>query len=260
VLFNLLIYDYMQAKQTKIENILPHVVFGFNKEWEAFNWYETCVKEATYGLKGGSKKWDLGDIPPEVLTIINQHEYKQDILAAIRLLLKKFIQNPEHSQAIQQTIEKAQKRWDKINGQYFLLLSRMLNVPISEFEKEYYAFFTFGMRCPFHKNTFMFSRFNDFSNTVTHEIMHIEFLKKYTDHCRAKGLSEMQISHLKEILTVLLNEDMKKLLYHSDYGYEKHIAIRKKILKLYQQNKKNKKQFINFLDKAIELMRLQKFT
>lgn len=249
----------MQAKQTKIENIVPHIVFGFDKEWEVFNWYETCVKEVTYGLKEGSKKWDLGDIPPEVLEIINQYKSKQEILVAIKMLLEKFIQNPEFSQVIQQTIERAQRRWNKINNQYFLLLSRMLNVPISEFEKEYYAFFTFGRRCPFHKNKFMFSRFNDFSNTAAHEIMHIEFLKKYTDHCREKGLSEIQISHLKEILTVLLNEDMKDLLYHPDYGYEKHIAIRKKILKLYQQNKKNKKQFIDFLNKAIELMKIQKF-
>ena len=39
--------------------------------------------------------------------------------------------------------------------------------------------------------------------------MHIEFLKKYHKYCLSKGLTETQVQHLKEILTVLLNEDMK---------------------------------------------------
>jgi hypothetical protein len=105
----------------------------------------------------------------------------------------------------------------------------------------------------------MFSQFNDFSNSAAHEIMHIEFLKRYSEYCLEKGLSKLQLSHLKEILTVLLNVDAPALLYHPDFGYEKHKEIRLQTKELYIQKKELGQNFIHFLDKVINSVKNTNF-
>jgi len=237
---------------------LPNIIFGFDENWELQNWYDTCTKEATYGLSSGNK-WGLGNIPPDVPKIIAKAKSTEDALNKAKIILVEFLKTSEASHQIQETSERAQKRWNKIASEYFLRLSKMLDVPIKDFEKKYYAFFTFSRRCPFSKGKFMFNQFNDFSNNAAHEIMHIEFLKKYEQYCLKGGLSELQVSHLKEILTALLNEDMGDLLYHPDYGYEKHRKIRPRILELYREHKKSDKSFTIFLDKTIDIVKNLRF-
>lgn len=235
--------------------LLPEIIFGFDKQRELKNWYETFTKIAQYGLGNGSNKWNVGDIPQEVQTIVVSSDSEKQIFKKIEILLNEFIKRPESMQIIQQATDRAKKRWNKVSMQYFTALSKMLDIPIENFEKKYYVFFTFGSRCPFGNNWFMFSKFNDFSNAAAHEIMHVEFLKKYKNHCLNNGLSNEQLSHFKEILTVLLNADMANILYHPDYGYEKHKIIRQEILELYQKVKKQNGNFILFLDKAINLVK-----
>lgn len=232
----------------------PEVEFGFDPEWELHNWYQTCAQKVTYGINNGADKWGLGDIPAEVAEIVLQEPSKENAIGKIRPIFTRFIQTSEASEKIKQITERAKKRWNKVAERYFTILSRMIEVPMQEFEKKYFAFFTFSRRCPFHNNKFMFSQFNDFSNSAAHEIMHIEFLKKYARYCLDKGLSELQLSHLKEILTVLLNVETLDLLYHPDYGYEKHKELRSRTVELYKQKKSGKK-FIYFLDKVIDLVR-----
>src|SRR3989344_2610065 len=155
------------------EIFLPNIIFGFDENWELQNWYDTCTKEATYGLSSGNK-WGLGNIPPDVPKIIAKAKSTEDALNKAKIILVEFLKTSEASHQIQETSERAQKRWNKIASEYFLRLSKMLDVPIKDFEKKYYAFFTFSRRCPFSKGKFMFNQFNDFSNNAAHEIMHIE--------------------------------------------------------------------------------------
>ncbi len=247
---------YMKKKYNKFQKkYFPNIVFGFNKEWELRNWYDSCTKNITYDPHGG-KKWDLGGIPQEIEEILEKENCSiEDIKIKIEKIFNKFIKKPRALYIIKDITKRAEKRWKEAGKECLNALSKMLDIPIKEFEKNYRAYFTFGKRIPFYENRFMFSQFSDFPNTASHEIMHIEFLKKYKNYCLDKGLTEKQISHLKEILTVLLNEDLSDILYLTDRGYDSHKELRKEVLKLYKKHKKLRKNFIAFLDKLIKLLK-----
>ncbi|HNW96751.1 MAG TPA: hypothetical protein PKL20_02835 [Candidatus Paceibacterota bacterium] len=242
-------------------SFLPKVIFGFSESWEIRNWYETCIKESRFGISTGSNKWDLGDMPLEVAQIIEKEKgiEQEKMLDKIKPVFSEFIQRQEIIELKLKCINNAEKNWHRIASDYFAALSKMLNISINDFKKEYYAYFTFSKRCPFGEDRFMFNRFLDISNIAAHEIMHIEFLRKYKDYCKNKGLSDIKIDHLKEILSVLLNEDMKNILFRPDGGYPKHQEIRSKILEIYQKNKKENKKFIQFLDEAIDVVKEASF-
>mgnify|MGYP001591330265 CR=1 FL=1 len=235
---------------------LPVIIFGFNKDWELRNWYDSCTKKITYDALG-NKKWDLGGIPQEIKTVVKEEGIEKTIKNKIENIFNRFLEAPKASRIIQDATERAKKRWNEAGTNCIFVLSKMLEIPIEEFEQNYVAYFTFGKRIPFYENRFMFNQFSDFPNTAAHEIMHIEFLKKYKKYCLERGLDETQISHLKEILTVLLNEDMEEFLYLSDRGYDIHKEIRKEVLKLYRDHKKIKQNFTVFLDKVINLLKNQ---
>jgi len=258
-----LFYYYRIVFETinnKKNDSFPKITFTFNKEWEIQNWYDTCSKEVKAGLRNGSKKWGLGDIPSEIPEIIASSQNREDALNKIRPLFEEFINKPESKQIISHSTERAQKNWQEISRKYFQLLSQMLEVPISEFEKEYRAYFTFSQRCPFGDHEFMFKRKTDISNTAAHEIMHIELLKKYNNYFKEKGLSDEQIYHLKEILTVLLNEDMKDIMFKPDSGYFNHQGLRAEVLEIYQQHKKSGDSFQKFLDEIIPVIKNHNFS
>ena len=233
----------------------PKVVIGFDPGWEAQNWYGTFSKEVIYGLKNSKNKFGLGNIPQEIAKIVLNAKSEQEALGLISKEINPFINRPEMKETMSQAISTAKLRWDNVGNQYFTLLSKMLDIPISEFEEQYHAFFTFGVRCPFYSNSFMFNQYMDFADGAMHEIMHIEFLKKYKQYCLDKGLDQTQISHLKEILTILLNRDMSHLLSRPDQGYTKHQEIRPKVLEIYKKSRDNKESFVKFLDKAIALIK-----
>lgn len=245
----------MNNKSEKI--VFPNIIFGFNKDWELKNWHDTCVKNITYD-PSGNKKWDLGGIPQEIESIIEEGGSEKEIKFKIENAFNVFIKTPKAQHIIKDITDRAQKRWGDAGKACFIALSKIMDIPIKEFEQNYKAFFTFGKRIPFYENKFMFNQFSDFPNTASHEIMHIEFLKKYKNYCMEKGLTEEQINHLKEILTVLLNEDLTDYLYLTDRGYDAHKNIRNEVLKLYKDNKKTKQNFTAFLDKVIYLLKDQK--
>lgn len=238
-----------------MKDTYPEIVFGFDQSWEFRNWYQTCTQKVAYGTKDGNDQWNLGDIPPAIREVVIAETSESAVLKKMSPLFEDFIKSDTAIETREKIIERAQGRWNKVGEKYFSALSSMLEVPVHKFEKQYFAFFTYSRRCPFNGNRFMFNRFNDFSNTASHEIMHIEFLKKYTPYCKEVELSDMQISHLKEILTVLLNVDMVDVLFRPDQGYKKHEAIRPQVLKLYEEQKKEGKNFSSFLNKTISLIK-----
>lgn len=233
---------------------LPKIIFGFDKEWELENWYDSCIKKISYNICGNNV-WDLGSIPQDVKTVINNGGSEEKIKSNLENILNNFLKTQEALSIIKKVTDKAKSNWEKIENKFFPALSKMLDVSIEELEKKYYAYFTFGRRCPFSINKFMFSQFISFVTHASHEIMHIEFLKKYHKYCLDKGLTETQIQHLKEILTVILNEDMKDFLSVPDRGYDSHKKIREEVLKMYKEHKKTKQIFTVFLDNSICLLK-----
>lgn len=242
--------------EDKQKNNFPNIIFGFNKDWELKNWYDSCLKNVTYDPRG-KQKWDLGGIPQKVEEIVEEGGTEEIIKEKIKDIFDQFTETSKALRIIRDITERAKKRWSDTSQKCLLALSKILDIPIGEFEQNYYAYFTFGRRCPFYENKFMFNQFSDFPNTASHEIMHIEFLKKYKQYCLNKKLTETQIQNLKEILTVLLNEDLVDYLYLTDRGYDSHKQIRKEVLKIYKDHKKTKQGFTTFLDKIIDLLKDQ---
>lgn len=247
----IIIYMAINAIKDVNNQSFPRVIFGFSESWEINNWYEVCMGRGRFG------QWSTGDIPLEVVQIIKKEKEtkKEEVLDKIRPLFNQFIQKPEIIELKSKYINRVEKNWNHISSNYFTLLSKILDVPVGEFKREYHAFLTFCERCPFGDSEFMFNRFLDISNIAAHEIMHIEFLRKYKDYCKDTGLSNVKIDHFKEILTVLLNEEMSDILFRPDSGYLKHQEIRLKILEIYRKNKKENKKFIHFLDEAIDVIK-----
>ncbi|MBU2081911.1 hypothetical protein KKH14_00550 [Patescibacteria group bacterium] len=234
---------------------LPEVIIEFNEDWEIDNWYDTVKKDPKFGLSGGKTKWGLGDIPSDVPDIIADITDENSAKEVLKKRLESELEKSERKELIKNEINKAKERWNNVAESYFNLLSDMIEIPIAQFEKQYFAYFTFSTRCPFFKNTFMFNSRLNFADNAIHEIMYIEFLKAYKEYCLKKGLNDNQIDHLKEILTVLLNDSMKGLLSRPDNGYTKHQELRVKALELY----KNSKNFVEFLDKIITVIKLENY-
>jgi len=239
---------------TENKTIFPNIVFKFDKKWELKNWIVSSVNKVTYDPL---LKWDTGGIPQEVSVIVEEGGDEEEIKSKIQSVFDNFLTKPKASLIMKDITERSQKRWNEAGEKCLLALSKMLDIPLDEFNKTYYACFTFARRIPFFENNFMFGQFSDFPNTASHEIMHNEFLKKYKTHCVEKGLSETQINHLKEILTVLLNEDLDDVLYLPDRGYDSHKKIRRNVLILYREHKKTGQGFVVFLDKVIESLKDQ---
>ena len=176
-------------------------------------------------------------------------------MSLIRKRLSSEIKRPEITQLINSSIVSTLKRWKEVDKEFFPILSIMIDVSLMQFEPRYRACFTLSSRAPFTKDAFMFNRYLDFADLAMHEIMHIEFLKAYASFCIEQGLSEAQIDHLKEVLTILLNEDARRLLTRLDPGYTKHQEARAKILAIYINNGGSKGDFKNFLKEIIPIIK-----
>lgn len=239
---------------------LPRLIFDFNGKWEIQNWYIACTKESNYGLRGGSDSW-FRDLPEAAVKAAKAASNKEEGVKALLPILNEFIKTPIAQQTIKDSIEHAKQEWGKRENAFFPALSAMLDVPIERFEKEYHAHLTFTRRCPFNKNEFMFSKFGRIENVATHEIMHIEFLKAYEAYCKERGLTDSEVQHLKEILTVLLNEDeiIKNLRSQRESGYTKHEKIREDVAALYKKHKTDGTRFLEFLDEVTSLVKEEKF-
>lgn len=238
---------------------IPKIKIGFNKEWETRNWYDTIYSRARFGLKNGSDKWNLGEIPANLPQLLKNISDKNKAIAFIKEKIDDEITKPEITKLIEDSITRAKERWNQIDQDFFFVLSKMLDISISRFEPEYNAYFTLSSRAPFGKNSFMFNKYLNFGDLAMHEIMHIEFLKQYSQFCQEKGLNDEKIDHLKEILTVLLNEDAHNLLSKPDPGYTKHQELRPKILEIYRKIGGKNNNFRNFLDEIIPLIKSANF-
>lgn len=246
------------SDQKNEKSVIPIIEIGFDEQWEAANWYETIYSQARYGLRRGGNKWGLGNIPADLPSLL-ENKKKDEAMLFIKQRLEIEIKRPEIAQIIRVSIERAQKRWGQVDKEFFPVLSSMLDVAITRFEPIYYAYFTLSTRAPFGKNAFMFNQYRDFADLAMHEIMHIEFLKEYKQYCAERGLSEEEIEHLKEILTVLLNEDASHLLSKPESGYTKHEQLRTQVLEIYKKNGSKDGNFKIFLEKIIPLIKQANF-
>ena len=113
---------------------LPKIIFGFDKEWELENWYDSCIKKISYN-SGGNIVWDLGSIPKDIKTVINDGGSKEEIKSNLANIMDNFLKTQEALSIIKKVTDKAKSNWEKIEKKFFPALSKMLDVSIEEIEK-----------------------------------------------------------------------------------------------------------------------------
>lgn len=127
--------------------------------------------------------------------------------------------------------------WKKFAPKFWSRLGKILDIPVNGMHKQYIAYYTTAVRCPFDRSdwSFMYCRFWSFANTAAHEIMHMEYWDKYGKEISKFGLTPEQEWTLQESLTVLLNEAMSDILPHPEQGYVGHDKLRNKIARLWRR-------------------------
>lgn len=98
-------------------------------------------------------------------------------------------------------------------------------------------------------------QFNRYPTIIIHELLHIiSYQQIEIDESLRKKLkstlSEKDLNELKEIITVLINEEFEDLIEIPDAGYPKHQKIREKVLRLW----KKRNDFSDFIwQSALEI-------
>jgi hypothetical protein len=100
--------------------------------------------------------------------------------------------------------------------------------------------------------------FNSYPTVIIHEISHIYFYKyinserflKYNKILKTSDLlSDRERNELKEIITVIINEEFADIINTQDQGYPSHQKIRSQIIKLWGKDK----DFDKWISKVIKI-------
>ena len=113
---------------------LPKIMFGFDKEWEIENWYDSCIKNISYNV-GVNTAWDLGSIPQDVKIVIKDGISEEKIKPKLAKILDNFLKTQEALSIIKKVRDKAESNWGKIDKFFFPALLKMLDLSIEEIEK-----------------------------------------------------------------------------------------------------------------------------
>ena len=226
---------------------MPKVVFKFDKEKDAKNYYDCANSDPHWGNDFTKS------LRPEVLKKLKGKKWTEVRKDTINMLKRGYSQDKERKE---KKFKKIQKSWNKINDEYFKRLERVMKKPICC--KKFIGYVTTMGRCPYNykEPSFMISFFRPLLhvlNTTGHEIMHIQFHNTYWDYVE-KQLGKEKTADLKEALTVLLNLEFGDLWFVYDIGYEPHKELRKFIEKQWKKNP----DFDILLDKCIKYIKNRK--
>ena len=169
--------------------------------------------------------------------------------------LEDWLKNKNDVSAINQSIERIKKLWNKKESIIIESLEQIIEKPIhcKEFKT---SFTSFGL-CPYDSrfNWFMVSTQYDLDHQLTsivHELLHLQFEHYYGDVIK-KELSAEQFNDLKEAMTVILNVNpFNEFLLAPDQGYQQHQNLRKQMLNLWVK----RKDFDDFVGEVIKIIEI----
>jgi hypothetical protein len=229
---------------------MQRVNFYYDYKKDAWSWvFIVKHKSSFWGL---DKKKQMTFIPADLIKRISKKNDK----SAEKLVLNYLKNHPKkviRQAAIKEELTALQKSWEKVENKYFSRLAKITQKP--KIFPEFKCYITTGFMCPYNEkeNWFMVSFWHSIPQSITtiaHEIFHLHFLHYYKKYCR-KSLSQEQTEDLKEAITFILNTDFNDLILKDDPGYPAHQKLRKKLEKIWKQNK----NFNEFLDKAINVVK-----
>jgi len=207
---------------------MPRVKFEYNLAKDIRNVLRVINVPPTFDP--GNLKRPLGKLPEGIIREVKEEvdPIKQGDL--VKNFLESELKNKK--ELINQKTFKFADEWEKINGEYFKRLECILNIIIPP-ETVYIAYLTSAGSCPFNANQRYFMvRIEDENIDVVaaHEILHIEFIRKYGLYCRdVLRLSPRDFGAFQEASTFLLNDEMGDLMPRPDYGYKEHRELREKL-------------------------------
>ena len=90
--------------------------------------------------------------------------------------------------------------------------------------------------------------FISYPTIIIHELSHIYFYK-YIQNNLITDLDEAELNELKEIITVIINNEFKEYIDYPDIGYPNHQKIREQAKKIWRKNK----NIDTFIEKLIKI-------
>ena len=231
---------------------MPKVKFYYNFKKDAWSW--VLIAKSKKRLGELKKDWEkeTAFIPKNLLNLIIRKNRK----VAETLVYNHLVSHPQkllRQRIIKEQLFFLEKVWKKIEKKFFQRLEKITEKPI--FIKEFKCYLTTGFMCPYdpRDNSFMVSMWHSIPwniTTICHEMFHLQFLHYYEKYCR-KFISRKELDDLKEVLTFILDTDFYDLLLCKDRGYSSHQKLRKKLKKIWEEDR----NFNRFLDKAIKLIK-----
>jgi len=231
------------------------IKFEYNLTKDAYNYAGTILFSTPHGISES-----LNLIPKEVQEEVKRL-YKLYPISHSRLIgessnkilepIISYLKNKFEDKDVNHRKKILETEWEKVEKEYFQLLSELLQKPI--YPADYVCYLTTLYSCPcFEKgNWFMVSAFSPLSNQIyvtCHEFMHLQFMHWYKDYCTGKGLTDKELWHIKEAITFLLNEpEFNNIISFQDKGYAIHRELREKLKILWCKDKDFKK----FLNKVV---------
>jgi len=231
---------------------MSKVTFYYDFKKDAWSWVLIAKDKDCWGLDWRSQ---VAFIPDDLLKKI----IKKGKKPAESLVYNYLISHPKRQMrqlVIKEELQALKESWRKIESRFFKKLEQITQKPV--FMKTLKCYFTSGFMCPYNdkEKWFMVSMWHSIPMSITticHEILHLQFLYYYKNYCR-KFLSEKQTEDLKEAMTFILNTDFSNLVLVNDRGYPSHQKSRKELEKIWGK----RKNFQDFLDKAIKIMKKKK--
>jgi len=193
----------------------------------------TKEKDIKNFLKGQGAVNRKSDTPVEEVFLNRYSEFTEENLS-------KFIDEYvlEEKYDIPKAIERANKQWNLIEDSFIKKCDEIFGVsyPIGDIT----AYLTLNNRCTYNTENgyfFLSIRSTYVPSNIMHELLHFYTWEAFGKDMIANGYDTQKYNAIKESLTVLLNTEFKDFMDGNiDKGYTQHKEIRKKILKLWNEN------------------------
>lgn len=221
---------------------MVHILIELNVKKDAWNWWDGCNK-VSHGVN-----WRERVDKDQVVLLIGKNREVGE--RAIMPYLLSFYS--QHKKELDQLIINTQKIFDEQLDEAAYQMERLTQQPL--YKKNFFGYLTTFPRGAYDRGSgsvwFPIAwSVESYLGLFLHELLHFQFIEYYSNIIEQAGLSEKQFNYLKESMTVILNSDFQKFLFHEDRGYELHKDLRLRLQKLWEEDK----NFVRFLDHAITI-------
>jgi hypothetical protein len=232
---------------------MSRVIFQIDKEKDIDNWY-TSLNSKSFGVDFGQRT------PSEVRENITGKSEED-----AKKFLDRYLEENYYGNYSTYLFIEMEHFWRNIEKEVFRRLEKITKNRV--WPEDIMCYYTSFPRAPFSCNLeenqasfFMFTisytekkafSEEEFCRNMTHEIFHLQFIRYFWKQMKELGLSDFQIGHIREAVTVLINEEMMDIFKTSEDGYEKHKGLREDIANIWKQDK----DFAKLLESASKLIR-----